>query len=116
MQLVYTEMTNRPLSVSLKMNLSLMKKFIIDTSKHNYYLITCFFMCLVSFSHLKIPFCHLGEGHHFTGFPPVYLFLFPELVGEPKLLIGDDDPPPTCLRGALAPTAVKKQHNYIRGE
>lgn len=73
-------------------------------------------MCLFSFSHLKIPFCHLGEGHHFTGFPPVYLFLFPELVGEPKLLIADDDPPPTCLRGALAPTAVKKQHNYIRGE
>ena len=61
-----------------------------------------------SLSYLKIPFCHLGEGHHFTGFPPLYLFLFPELVGEPKLLAADDDPPPTCLRGALAPTAATR--------
>ena len=49
----------------------------------------------------------MGEGHHFTGFPPLYLFLFPEL-GEPKLLAADDDPPPTCLRGALAPTAATR--------
>ncbi len=55
---------------------------------------------------IHVPFCHLGDGHHFTGFPPAYLFLPPELVGEPKLLAADDDPPPTCLRGALAATAV----------
>ena len=53
-----------------------------------------------------VPFCHLGEGHHLTGLPPAYLFLLePELVGEPKLLAAEDDPP-TCLRGAFAPTAI----------
>ena len=53
-----------------------------------------------------VPFCHLGEGHHLTGLPPAYLFLLePELVGEPKLLTAEDDPP-TCLRGAFAPTAI----------
>lgn len=51
-----------------------------------------------------VPFCHFGDGHHLTGFPPAYLFL-PALVGEPKLLAADDEPP-TCLRGALAPAAM----------
>ena len=41
-----------------------------------------------------------------TGLPPAYLFLLePELVGEPKLLAAEDDPP-TCFRGAFAPTAI----------
>lgn len=55
-----------------------------------------------------LPFCHLGDGHHLTGFPPAYLFL-PELLGDPRLLAADDDEePPTCLRGAFAPAAVVK--------
>lgn len=49
-----------------------------------------------------MPFCHLGDGHHLTGFPPLFLFLPPpELFGEPT----DDDEAQNCLRGALAPTA-----------
>ena len=45
-----------------------------------------------------------------TGFPPVFLFLLDlELVGEPKLLAAEDDPP-TCLRGAFAPTAVTENN------
>lgn len=57
----------------------------------------------------NLPFCHLGDGHHLTGFPPLFLFLPPpELFGEPT---DDDDEAPNCLRGALAPTAVCA--NYI---
>ena len=64
---------------------------------------------------LEIPFCHLGDGHHLTGFPPACLFLpAPELVGEPKLGPADDEPPPpACLRGALAPTAMTKFQQCI---
>ena len=54
------------------------------------------------------PFCHEGEGHHLTGFPPAYL-LFAEfgelrdaLLLEQALL---EDVPLNCLRGALAATA-----------
>ena len=56
-------------------------------------------------THENLPFCHLGDGHHLTGFPPAYLF-FPELLGDPQLLAADDEEPPTCLRGAFAPAAV----------
>ena len=52
-----------------------------------------------------MPFCHVGVGHTFTGFPPTSSFPFFDfpLEGEVTLRTGA-----SCFLGALATTAVKE--------
>lgn len=57
-----------------------------------------------------MPFCHVGVGHTFTGFPPTSSFPFFDfpLEGEVTLRTGA-----SCFLGALATTAVKE--TTVRG-